>query len=295
MKLPAAARPPASPVPRSLLDSATTLPGALSSLVERFPDFRCLTIIDSEGDEQRLNLGDLWARAREVQATLVDRGLRPGRNVPVVLPTGPELVSAYFGVLLAGGVPALLASPSNRVADPSVYAGRLRAILANADAFVLYCGPDVADIFRGEGAGLLGDTQLLGPDDVGGAPPADVAEVDAESTATVQYSSGSTGTPKGVLLSHRAILNNIRSIREGVGLQPDDVSVNWIPLYHDMGLIDAFLLPLLNGCPTVLIPTMEFMRDPALWLWAIDRYDGAITWAPNFGYREVPQGQSSGA
>jgi acyl-CoA synthetase (AMP-forming)/AMP-acid ligase II len=51
-----------------------------------------------------------------------------------------------------------------------------------------------------------------------------------------------------------------------------------------MGLIDAFLLPLLGGSPTVLIPTMEFMRDPAIWLRAIHRYRGAISWAPNFAY-----------
>ena len=74
-------------------------------------------------------------------------------------------------------------------------------------------------------------------------------------SATIQYSSGSTGIPKGILLTHRAMLNNIRAVRDGLGLGADDVSVNWIPLYHDMGLIDAFLLPLLGGCPTVLIPT----------------------------------------
>ena len=65
-----------------------------------------------------------------------------------------------------------------------------------------------------------------------------------------------------------------------------------------MGLIDAFLLPLLSGCPTVLIPTMDFMREPALWLWAIHRYRGAHAWAPNFAYtlcaRRVPDAEIEG-
>src|SRR5207247_1643000 len=76
-----------------------------------------------------------------------------------------------------------------------------------------------------------------------GAPPP-VVEVGSEAIATVQYSSGSTGIPKGVLLAHRALLNNIRAVRDGLALTAADVSVNWIPLYHDMGLIDAFLMPL---------------------------------------------------
>src|SRR5262249_35139509 len=78
----------------------------------------------------------------------------------------------------------------------------------------------------------------------------------------------------------------------------DDVSVNWCPLYHDMGLMDAFLLPLLGGCPTVLIPTMDFMREPALWLWAIHHYRGALSWAPNFAYtlcaKRIPEAELEG-
>ncbi len=94
------------------------------------------------------------------------------------------------------------------------------------------------------------------------------------------------------------MLNNIRAVRDGLGLTPRDVSVNWIPLYHDMGLIDAFLLPLFSGCPSVLIPTMDFMRDPALWLWAIHRYRGTLSWAPNFAYticaKRVADGELAG-
>jgi acyl-CoA synthetase (AMP-forming)/AMP-acid ligase II len=94
------------------------------------------------------------------------------------------------------------------------------------------------------------------------------------------------------------MLNNIRAVRDGLALRPSDVSVNWIPLYHDMGLIDAFLLPLLSGCPTVLIPTMDFMRDPSLWLWAVHRHHGAISWAPNFAYAvaasRIPEGELEG-
>jgi acyl-CoA synthetase (AMP-forming)/AMP-acid ligase II len=290
------APPPRSPVPRTLLDRAETLTGALATLVDRYPDFPCLTLLDGSRTERRLSLAELWARAGAVQAMLSERGVGRGDFVLLVLPTGTELVSAYFGVLLAGGVPGLVATPSNRVADPSVYCARVRAILDNARPRVLYATADVARLLA-EG-GVVGTTAVVTPTDVtvGTAKPADPGT--PEGIATVQYSSGSTGTPKGVLLTHRAILNNVRAVRDGLGLTAADVSVNWIPLYHDMGLIDAFLLPLLSGCPTVLIPTMDFMREPALWLWAMHRYRGTLSWAPNFAYtvcaRRVRDAELSG-
>lgn len=278
------APPPGSPVPRALLDDAQTLTGALAALVERCPDFACLTIIDGGRHERCLSLMELWSRARSVQGALAARGVRLGDVVVLILPTGPELVSAYFGVLLSGGVPALVATPSNRVADTEVYATRVRAILDTARPRVLCCAEEVAARLATSAVDVLGEIPVLTPAGIGTEPGGTPQLGAPDGIATVQYSSGSTGTPKGVLLTHRAMLNNVRAVRDGLGLSAADVSVNWIPLYHDMGLIDAFLLPLLTGCPTVLIPTMDFLREPALWLWAIHHYRGTLSWAPNFAY-----------
>lgn len=274
---------PSSPVPASLLDEAQTLTGALATLFDRYADFPCLVTVDRRGEEQTRTVGELWERAQSIRVALEESGLEAGRVVVLILPTGPELVAAYFGVLLAGGVPGLVATPSNRVADHDVYAARVGAILTNAAAHALYCDAEISSIFRARRA-LLSGAAVVEPDDARTSGHARPAEPGPDDVATVQYSSGSTGVPKGVLLTHRAMLNNIRAVRDGLGLTKNDVSVNWIPLYHDMGLIDAFLLPVLGGCPTVLIPTMDFMRDPGLWLWAMHRYRGAISWAPNFAY-----------
>ncbi|HLK12263.1 MAG TPA: AMP-binding protein [Candidatus Binatia bacterium] len=287
------ALPPPSPVPPALLDDVETLTAAFEALAARFPDFACLTVLDGERRERRITLGALWRRARTIEAALAGHGIVPGDFVILILPTGAELLSAYVGVLLAGAVPGLVATPSHRVADASVYLARVGAVLENARAKAVLCLPDVAAVL-GETAG-----RVLVPADLTGDPASGaVARPGATELATVQYSSGSTGVPKGVLLTHGAMLNNIRAVRAGLGLLPADVSVNWIPLYHDMGLIDAFLLPLLSGCPTVLIPTMDFVREPALWLWAMHRYRGTISWAPNFAYAycagRVPEDRLAG-
>lgn len=271
----------ASNVPTSLLDDAETLTGALARLAADHPAHEALLILDRTGREQRLTIAQLWTRTQEYAALFAPYGR--GSIVLIILPTGPELLGAYFGAMLAGVIPALVAGPSNRFADPATYARHVGRIAGNAEAPAICGDDDVLALLRDGGDAARG-TRLLTPADARPTAAVTAPAQCGDDVATVQYSSGSTGIPKGVLLTHAALLNNIRAIRDGLGLTAVDISVNWIPLYHDMGLVGAFLHPLLNGCPTVLIPTTDFMRDPALWLWAIHRYRGTFSWAPNFAY-----------
>ena len=268
-----------------LLAGAETLTGALRAQVERRPDDEALVLVDRRAGEQALTLSALWERVVCYQAAFAARGLEPGGMVVLVLPTSADLIAAYFGAMLAGGVPAMLSTPSHRIADPSLFTARVAHVVANGRPHSLVCGPEVAALFEGEHAACLGETRLLAPEQVS-TPEVEASAVACgpETIATVQYSSGTTGSPKGVLVTHRAAINNLRSMRAAFGVQETDVAVNWIPLYHDMGLFGAFLLPLLCGCKTVLIPTMDFMRDPTIWLRAIDRYRGTFSWAPNLAY-----------
>ncbi len=278
---------PESPIGRGFLDDVPTLTDAILRLGRDHPELPCLVFHDRSGRERRLTLGSLLARARAVQAAALDHGLEAGDHAVLVLPTGSELVSAYFGILLAGGVPALASTPTQRAAEPATYRRLIGAILARGPARIAYCDDATATILS-EGAAIMpAGCTLLRVSDVdasAAARPRDPRLPDPDDVATIQFSSGSTGTPKGIRLTHRAMLNNIRAVRDGLAIDARDVSVNWIPLYHDMGLIDAFLLPLLSGCPTVLIPTTDFVREPRLWLEALHRYGGTISWAPNFAY-----------
>jgi len=267
------------------LEEARTLIGALEALAEAKPDDEALVLLGREAGEQVFSLGELWQQVRSLQTALMERGLEPGRVVVLVLPTSTELISAYFGVMLAGGIPAMLSTPSHRVSDPRIFTDRVAHVVANSSPHSVICRADVAALFEGERAALLGEARLLRPDElVASGGFAEPPPVEPETIATMQYSSGTTGTPKGVLVAHGSALNNLRSMQQAFEVREGDVAVNWIPLYHDMGLFGAFLLPLLCGCKTVLIPTMDFMRDPAMWLRAIDKYRGSFAWAPNLAY-----------
>ncbi len=102
--------------------------------------------------------------------------------------------------------------------------------------------------------------------------------------ALVQYTSGSTGDPKGVVLSHANLIANIRAFGGAAEARSTDVFVSWLPLYHDMGLIGAWLGSLYFGCRLVVMPPTRFLARPQDWLWALHRHRGTLSAAPNFAY-----------
>jgi acyl-CoA synthetase (AMP-forming)/AMP-acid ligase II len=119
---------------------------------------------------------------------------------------------------------------------------------------------------------------------------ADVAVPGVEHRATpddvafIQFSSGSTSEPKGVILTHRNLTANIGAIAAGIGARPDDASLSWMPLTHDMGLIGFHLTPLFEGVDHWLMPTALFVRRPGLWPAKVSEHRVSVTCSPNFGY-----------
>ncbi|HEX9090138.1 MAG TPA: AMP-binding protein, partial [Anaerolineales bacterium] len=100
----------------------------------------------------------------------------------------------------------------------------------------------------------------------------------------LQHSSGTTGLQKGVPLSHQAVFNQLESYSQALALSSSDVIVSWLPLYHDMGLIAGFILPVLFKLPLVLLSPFDWVRAPAKLFQAVDQYHGTLSWLPNFAY-----------
>src|SRR6202158_1119513 len=120
-----------------------------------------------------------------------------------------------------------------------------------------------------------------------GALPAHLTGIRARRSsdiALLQYTSGSTGDPKGVILTHANLLANMRAIGEALQMGPGDVGVSWLPLYHDMGLIGAWLTLLHYGMPLAVMSPLAFLTRPERWLWAFHKHRGTIAAAPNFAY-----------
>lgn len=238
-----------------------------------------------EGDEpETIAYATLADGARALAAGLQARGLLPGQSVAIMLPTGRDYLFSFFGILLAGGIPVPIYPPLR----PSQLEDHLRrhaGILANAQGVLLITVAEaqrVGRLLQGQVdtlRGVVTPQQLAASGGTFNGPL-----IRAQDIAFLQYTSGSTGQPKGVILTHANLLANIRAIGEAVQAGSTDVFVSWLPLYHDMGLIGAWLGSLYYGMPLVLMSPLAFLIRPARWLRTIHKHRGTLTAAPNFAY-----------
>ena len=192
-----------------------------------------------DGDDRFATYEDVWNGARAVASGLQHRGLELGDGVSIMLPTGLDYFFAFFGVMLAGGVPVPIYPPARRTQIED-HLKRHRVILENAGAAALITVSEAkpfARILKSQVSTMQAVVTVdeLSASGVGFEPPL----VRADDTALLQYTSGSTGQPKGVILTHNNILSNLRAIGDRIQMDDTDVVVSWLPLYHDMGLIGA--------------------------------------------------------
>lgn len=208
---------------------------------------------------------------------LVARGAQRGEVVALLYPTCAELVTAFFGTLKAGSVPTILALPffmSPRFAD------NIRRVALDAGVRLLV----LSESKREELADRLPQLQLLTTEELvlsGATRHARSSPVDGY--AVVQYTSGSTSHPKGVALTHENVLAGVGAIVDAIGLDHTDVNGQWVPLYHDMGLI-GFLAGIRAGVEQHLWTPSEFLRRPLRWLQSFAAVRATIYAGPSFGY-----------
>ncbi len=274
----------------SLLDS----PGiaSLNDVLERYAERDPMRAhVYLHGEDQRphvINYADLLAGASSVAAGLTKQGLGPGETVALMLPTSEDFFFAFFGVLLAGGVPVPIYPPfkASRLEE---YAQRQSRIMQNAGARFLITfrqAEKLARLLKPGIPSLRGVVAVseLAAENVGRQGTRGGSKPRGDQMALIQYTSGSTGDPKGVVLTHSNLLANIRAIGAGLNLQPGDFGVSWLPLYHDMGLIGSWLTALCFGVPIAILSPLAFLGRPERWLWAIHEHRGTVSAAPNFAY-----------
>jgi 1-acyl-sn-glycerol-3-phosphate acyltransferase len=264
--------------------AAGTLPEVLDWHLARHPSRVHILLYEADGRPRPITYADLAAGAARVAAGLRRAGLADGASVALMLPTGADYFFAFFGTLAAGGIPVPIYPPA-RPEQIEDHLRRHAGILANAEAQLLITVPEartVARLLKAQVPSLKGvltpaafaaETQAAG-----------LARPAADAIALLQYTSGSTGEPKGVVLSHADLLANIRAMGEAVAVRPDDCFVSWLPLYHDMGLIGAWLGSLYYGIPLVSLSPLAFLARPLRWLKAIHDHRGTLSAAPNFAY-----------
>ena len=194
-----------------------------------------------------------------------------------------DSIYCFWGVMLAGGIPSMFPTLTEKL-DPHVYMSNLSELVSFSDVKAILTTDDFApQLVEAVDCAVIASSALKIQENAQFEP----VNTDTNSIALLQHSSGTTGLQKGVALSHHAILNQLASYSDSLELSQDDVIVSWLPLYHDMGLIAGFLLPLIQGIPLVLMSPFDWIAHPAMLLNAIDTYNGTLCWLPNFAYNHM--------
>jgi fatty-acyl-CoA synthase len=249
-------------------------------------DRAALTFLHEDGRTLRLSTGDLYQRTRQFAYGLARARIQPGDLVILVFPHTIDLLAAFLGASARGAVPSIFPYLTEKL-DPDFYRRRILALVEEADADALIVSPDfkadIEPIAAHAGCAMITPVDLPALDALPHDPlvPAYGGE---GAPALLQYSSGTTGMQKGVLLSHRTVLDQIDALVEKQHFQPDSVMVNWLPLYHDMGLVGGCLLPLCVGVPIVWISPFHWVREPRILFEAFHAYGGSHCFMPNFAF-----------
>ena len=262
---------------------AETLTKILDWHVHQHGERTHLVLWHGDGEETSLTYRQVQSQALKVANVLVRASLQPGERVAIMLPTCVEFFAAFFGVLYAGGVPTPIYPPA-RPSQIEEHLKRQASILRNAQAVLLIAEKSTSAVARLLKLQVESLRDVVSVDELRHGPESEILELAADSTALLQYTSGSTGDPKGVVLSHSNMLANIRAMGEAMEAGPTDVFVSWLPLYHDMGLIGAWLGSLYFAAPLVVMSPLMFIVRPEQWLWAIHRHRATLSASPNFGF-----------
>jgi acyl-CoA synthetase (AMP-forming)/AMP-acid ligase II len=253
---------------------------------EQGSDIAFTFLVDGEHEGPRCTFAELDARARAVASVLRERGVRSGDRALLLYPPGLDFIPAFFGCLYAGvvAVPAYPPQPS----QASRTLPRLLSIVADADVAIVLANANVVDAAARmmRAAPGLGSIPWLATNTVSDDRAADWREVSIapDDLAFLQYTSGSTASPRGVMVSHANLLHNLAYASHAADRDRSTRSVSWLPVIHDMGLIEGVLGPVFGGYTAYLMAPASFLHRPIRWLRAITRYRASTSGGPNFAY-----------
>ena len=237
--------------------------------------------------DQLLRGSDAFAR------TLEREKIQPGEVVVLILQHSEELMYSFWGAILHGAIPSIMPFLTEKL-SPERYRADLASLIAVTKPSAIVTYPE----FEVDVRGVLTESDSVRSVILTNQfePQSEIHfedlrgfERSPEDIVLLQHSSGTTGLQKGVALSHQAVFNQLNAYSESLSLNDSDVIVSWLPLYHDMGLIAGFLMPILSGIPLILMSPFDWVRAPYRLMQSVSKYHGTLSWLPNFAYNFCAQ------
>ena len=222
-----------------------------------FLNYKDMTEID------RLTYSELYNDVVALSVSLRELGINKGDKVATVLPNSPEMITTYYGALMAGATVV----PNDQFAKGA----ELEKTFISSDVKLVVVSdfmlPDVKEICQDAGVKIvaasagyeIGDSI---PDDVyrfeeliknNKGPLSDFTIDPKEDVAVIIYTGGTTGEPKGAMLTHRNIVANTIQYVSWYDFDPGkEVSVCVIPMSHSGGMSGVMNVPLYSAA-TLLV------------------------------------------
>lgn len=241
-----------------------------------------VTMWKSETDVRRRTFGEFRGQAQAHAQYFRSLGIHNGDRIILIMPQGIELMAAFVGAMLLGAIPAILAYPNFKV-EPAKYRYGLSGVSKNLKAALTVVDEgfpqDLMSHIAADGTSrIVRCSDALTAD----LSPTYDHRVDPGQVAFIQHSAGTTGLQKGVALTHRAVLTQIKNLVPAIQLSPKDRIYSWLPLYHDMGLIACFMLPLACHLPIVMQDPIDWVMQPRTMLELVGEEHCTLAWIPNF-------------
>ncbi|HEX7619969.1 MAG TPA: AMP-binding protein [Anaerolineales bacterium] len=261
---------------------------------EQSPNKVIVTMLHAGQPDLPVTYRDLIHGAAGYVKTYKQNGIQPGDVVLLILQHGVDLLYAYYGAVLHGAIPSIMPFLTEKLL-PERYRADLAGLVSVSQptAIVTYRGFEL-EVRAALKPGKDSVRAVIVSDQIERPCPPQFSSLGGlrrklEDIALLQHSSGTTGLQKGVALSHQAVINQLNNYGKAIHLTDADVFVSWLPLYHDMGLIACWLMPILMGNPLVLMSPFDWVRAPYRLLQAVSKYKGTLTWLPNFAYNFCSQ------
>lgn len=248
-----------------------------------------ITFWVDEDEQETVTFGEFRDRASRQAQALQAEGVSSGNRVIIIMPQGIPAMAAFVGAMMLGAVPAFLAYPNFKV-EASKYRLGLAGVTANLSAKVVIIDSQFPDDMLGH-VSLTGKTKLVRDSEVKSSTSQPVPpNHPANHIAFIQHSAGTTGLQKGVALTHAAVLRQIDYLSRELKVDgATDRIYSWLPLYHDMGLIACFMLPMVCHVPVVMQSPLDWVMQPEAMLQIISEHKCTLAWLPNFAFQFVPR------
>ncbi len=260
----------------------------IEALEQHSTDERSLTFIEGKDTETGITFKQLHQRALGMLYHFQKQGLKAGDELIIYLRNNEKFLDAFWGAIFGGIIPVPVAvgiSDEHRSKMYKIY-NKLQRPFIYTDEDNLARLKKYADENKLEDEfSLLQQTAVLVEDTTDLSQQGEKHNAQADDVCFVQFSSGSTSEPKGVVLTHRNLVLNVLAKGEAGGYSKDDISLSWMPLTHDMGLIGFHINMIVCFMHHHIMSTELFSRRPILWLQKVSEKRASVICSPNFGYK----------